>query len=252
MLVLSALVTALIAPLGTACALGLAGLALAPTRFRKLAWLLGAAAVLWLWLWATPVASHALRGQLEKQFPLLPVAQLPVADAIVVLGGGISPSRPGYPLPNLHGAADRVWHAARLYHAGKAPLLVLSGGSDPQRHATSEAAAMQQLLEQMGVPASAMLLEDTSRNTSENARNTAQLLNNRGLKRVLLVTSALHMPRALPLFEAQGLQTTAAATDHEADDFALMPTGLRWLPSSDALEGSGRALKELVGRAVGR
>jgi uncharacterized SAM-binding protein YcdF (DUF218 family) len=207
-------------------------------------------ALLWLWLWATPVASHALRGHLEQPFALLPVAQLPVAGAIVVLGGGMSPPRPAYPLPNLQAAADRVWHAARLHQAGKAPLLVLSGGSDARTSTTSEAAAMQQLLLQMGVPAAAMVLEETSRTTAENARDSAALLRQRGIQRVLLVTSALHMTRALPLFEAQGLQVTAAATDHEAEDTAIWPFWQRWLPSGSALEGSGRAIKEWVGRRV--
>jgi len=93
----------------------------------------------------------------------------------VMLGGGIEPARRGRSaLPDLRNAADRVWHAARLYHAGKAPLLVLSGGSDTGTYATSEAMAMQQLLLQMGVPEAAMLLEEASRNTQQNAQGSGR------------------------------------------------------------------------------
>jgi uncharacterized SAM-binding protein YcdF (DUF218 family) len=62
---------------------------------------------------------------------------------------------------------------------------------------------------------------------------------------------ALHMPRAMALFAAQGLQAIPAPTDFEA--IQLPPPGvLAWLPEAQALDGSGRAMKEIVGRWVGR
>lgn len=146
-------------------------------------------------------------------------------------------------------AIDRVWHAARLYHAGKAPLLVLSGGSDAALRAMSEGQAMQWLLIDLDVPREAMLLEERSRNTQQNARFTAMLLSERDMDSTLLVTSALHMRRALSLFRGQGLRVTPAATDHEARS---MPGWQRWLPDVGALEGSARALKEWVGFHVSR
>ncbi len=250
MLALNAFVTAAIAPSGTALIFGALAVLLGLTRFKRTAWAIGAFALAWLGLWATPWASQALRSQLENQHPVHDVQQVATAQAIVVLGGGIKPPTNYNPLPDMNAAADRVWHAARLYHAGKAPLLVLSGGSDPQLHTSSEAAAMQQLLLHMAVPAGATVLEEYSRNTRENAVYSAALLRERGIQRVLLVTSALHMPRALALFEAQGLQVLPVATDHEAEDTADWPAWRRWLPSGEALEGSGRAIKELVGRWV--
>jgi uncharacterized SAM-binding protein YcdF (DUF218 family) len=246
-----ALVTFLVSPLGTALTLGGLGLVLALARQRKLGATLAWLALLWLWLWATPWVSHQARAQLEQPFLPIPVAQVPRAPAAVVLGGGIEPARGGgSDLPDLRNAADRVWHAARLFHAGKAPLLLLSGGSDRATYATSEAAAMQQLLRQMGVPENAMLLEETSRNTQENARDSARLLRERGIQQVLLVTSALHMQRALALFEAEGLQVIAVAADHEAGDTSRWPWWRRWLPTGEALEGSGRAFKEWLGHRV--
>jgi len=107
---------------------------------------------------------------------------------------------------------------------------------------------MRGLLLDFGVPARAMLLEERSRTTAENAFYSVQLLRQRRIDTVLLVTSALHMERARRLFEAQGLRVIPVATDHEARDTSRMPAWQRWLPSADALDGSARALKEWVGR----
>ena len=247
---LSKLVTCLLSPLGSSlCLLGLA-LFLAWRRRSRLAMACGALAMVWLWAWSIPVLSLWLRGTLEDQIAQPPLSRVPQTQAMVVLGGGVSPPSGKATDINLGAAADRVWYAARLFHAGKAPLLLLSGGSDPQRHAFSEARAMAIFLQDLGVPEQALVLEEASRNTLENAAFTAKLLNERGIRHVLLVTSALHMPRALALFSAQGLQVEPAPTDFEADN--PPPGALAWLPDAEALDGSGRAMKEWVGKWVGR
>ena len=247
---LSKFVTCLLSPLGSSlCLLGLT-LFLAWRRRSRLATACGVLAMVWLWAWSMPVLSLWLRGTLEDQFAQPPLSRVPQAQAMVVLGGGVSPPSGKATDINLGAAADRVWYVARLFHAGKAPLLLLSGGSDPQRHAFSEARAMAIFLQDLGVPEQALVLEEASRNTLENAAFTAQLLNERGIRHVLLVTSALHMPRALALFAAQGLQVEPAATDFESD--SPPPGALAWLPDAEALDGSGRAMKEWVGKWVGR
>ena len=104
---------------------------------------------------------------------------------------------------------------------------------------------MRTLLLDLGVPDAAIGLEDESPNTAANAANTVRLLQARGLERPLLVTSALHMPRAVAQFEQAGMAVVPAPTD-----FEVIPQPahlLQWLPSADALDGSGRALKELLG-----
>ena len=166
------------------------------------------------------------------------------------MGGAVSPPQLGGSEIHLHSAADRVWYAARLFHAGKAPLLILSGGSDPEYQAFSEARAMATFLSDLRVPDQAMVLEEQSRNTRQNAAYSAALLKARGIDRILLVTSALHMPRAMALFTARGLQVIPAPTDFEASQLP-QPGLLAWLPDVGALDASGRAIKELVGKWVG-
>ena len=241
------LAIALMAPLGTALALGALALALGCAGRRRGAWGVGLVALLWAGVWSMPVASVWVRGQIEAPYPPLAMDQVPQAGALVLLGGGMSPRTALRPYPDLSSAADRVWHAARLFHAGKAPLLVLSGGGGggDTPSADPEAEAMRLFLHDLGVPDSAMLLERRSGNTRQNASLTAALLAQRGVTRVLLVTSALHMARARAHFEAAGLAVVPVATDHES---LSPPSSGRFLPSADALDGSGRAMKEWVGQ----
>ena len=249
MYLFSKIAIALISPLGSALVLALLALLLCAWHRRRWALGLGGAALVWLWLWSLPVASNWLLGQVEVRYPMVAVQALPKAQAIVALGGAMRAATLSQPLPGLTAASDRVWHAARLYNAGKAPLLVLSGGTDPSVNLTSEAEAMRVLLHDLGVPDAAMLLEGNSRTTQENARLTAALLQQRGIDHIILVTSAMHMRRALAHFEAAGLRVTPAATDHAANP---VPGLLVWLPDAGALDKSGRGLKELVGVWVGR
>ena len=198
----------------------------------------------WLLLWSLPVPTYLLGESLEQQYPQLAPTELPVVDAIVILGGGVEEDEHGI---NLQAGADRVWFGARLFHAGRAPLVILSGGSAEELGVVwPEAPAMAAFIKNLDVPEAALVLESGSRTTRENAINTLPLLQARGINRILLVTSAQHMPRALATFRKLGIDAIAAPTDFEASP----PSGnwlLRWMPRAAALERSSRALKEYLG-----
>lgn len=251
---MSAVFNALISPLGTSLVFGLVGLLLAMMSSARLArrvgLLLTVFGLLWLLIWATPVASYSIRAWLERQPAHRLAEDLPVAPAIVVLGGGVSGTTPPWRVyPDMQAAADRVWHAARLFHAGKAPLVVVTGGY-MRTGKQSEADAMQALLVDLGVPVAAIVQENKSDNTQTNAQFTARLLADRGIGTIILVTSALHMLRARKHFEAAGLTTLPAPTDFEV---AQIYTDWRdLLPDARALEGSARAFKELAGYLLNR
>lgn len=238
-------------PLGLSLSLSLLALLLLALRRHRSAMSALAVAVLWSGAWSLPAVSDALRLSLEGRFVNQAIADLPEAGAVVVLGGGITPMPREWPYPDLGRGADRVWHGARIYHAGKAPLVVISGGHLPWLgERTSEAEAMQTFMADLGVPSDAMLVEDRSVNTRGNAVFTAELLREQGIGRVLLVTSSLHMQRALASFRAAGVDAIPAATD-----FEVVPQPnhvLRWLPDAQALADSTRALKEYLGLWVYR
>ncbi len=210
---------------------------------------IGAAGVLVLWIASTPLFADWLRGTLEHRFPPARVSGAPAGDVIVTLGGAVGAPRPPRVYPDLNGAADRVWHAARLYQAGKAPFVIASGGTLPWKDGRfREASAMETLLTSWDVPADSILKESSSANTYENATNTAEIVEERGFDRVLLVTSALHMRRALATFRSAGVNAVPVATDYQVVDSNT--TLLRFLPSAGALGGSTAAIREHVGYIV--
>ena len=110
---------------------------------------------------------------------------------------------------------------------------------------------MQSLLEEWGVPDASILAEAASRNTYENAMLTRQVLAERGLHRVLLVTSALHMPRALATFTSAGIDAVPAPTDFTVT-YREHRTVIDFLPDAKALSRTTEAIKEYVGYAYYR
>ena len=105
---------------------------------------------------------------LENEWPVVRAEEAPKADAIVLLGGGMGANTNVYPYAEMWNGADRVWHAARLYKAGKAPIVIPSG--------CGERESAVPLLRDLGVPESAIVVEDAARNTEENARFVERML----------------------------------------------------------------------------
>ncbi|MBK1636532.1 YdcF family protein [Rhodovulum adriaticum] len=213
---------------------------------RRLAAGLGAVAFIWLWVWSMPVTSERLRGGLEARYANLPVGQAPEADAIVVLGGAFSTNE-AWPYPNASGSIDRYWHGARLYHAGRADLIVLTGGGSPNRpDKLTEAEAGALFLVDLGVPPSAIVLDTASRTTRDHTDYLEPILRERGLEQLLLVTSATHMRRAEAVFRRAGFDVVPVATD-----FSVGPDPVkgprRYMPSVGALGASTAVIHEYLG-----
>ena len=244
MLLLSKILSLLIYPLSLGLFLLIAALFLRLTGAGRLANLLTVLVTVWLYVCATEFGASQLLGPLEAAYPAFADEELPRADAIVVLGGGVS-GETRYGLGgDLNQAADRLWRGAALYRAGKAPVLVLSGGA-VVAGGLPEAALMAQKLRGFGLPDTAWIEESRSRTTRENAQYSRALLADKGVHHILLVTSASHMRRAAAVFTAQGFVVTAVATDHQQPLRVGPVPG--WLPTLDRLARSTRAIHEWVG-----
>jgi len=167
------------------------------------------------------------------------------AEAIVVLGSSrisAAPEYAGRDIPTAI-ALQRLHYAAYLQRQTHLPLLV--SGGQPDGSAISEAAIMARVLRQdFAVPV--QWLEQQSNNTAENAQYSARLLQQAGIKRVLLVTDALHMQRAKTAFQHAGLTVTPAPTIFLS---AVHPTIADYLPRSAWLQRSSYALHEWLGIA---
>lgn len=213
-----------------------------------------AAALLLLLIFGSPVVAGALSRSLEMQYPDAVIDTVPQAQAIVVLGGSVHIPNRLHRVSALLEGSDGELRAVRLFKAGKAPLVLVSGGNRPVAGGgvqTPEAQVMSALVQEWGVPPQAILVEDRSMNTRENALFSFQILTARQIRRILLVTSASHMPRAAATFRKAGFDVVPAPADFRTGWTALdMP--LSWWPSAGSLVQSDSVIKEWLGLLVYR
>lgn len=106
---------ALLSPLGASLALFFLAVISNIAGSRRISFGIALAGLLWLWVWSLPVTSLAFRAALEGQYPSVEVADLQECDAVVVLGGTVTPVGGRFHYPDLRKAADRLFAAARVY-----------------------------------------------------------------------------------------------------------------------------------------
>jgi uncharacterized SAM-binding protein YcdF (DUF218 family) len=194
-----------------------------------------------LWLLSTPFFAEALLHGLEGE-PYVTDTRKPLADAIVVLGGGTYFHAPEYGGDTVNEyTLERLRFAAKLQRETGKPLLVTGG--KPLGTSLSEAAQMKQVLEQeFNVPV--RWAEGDSDNTAENARFSRELLKQDGIARIYLVTHAWHMPRAVISFQRAGFEVVPAPTAYTT---RYRTDLLSFLPNAKALHDSRIFLHELIG-----
>lgn len=228
------------------------------TRRRKTQTVVLALIALLLLIGGNRWVSFALARSLEWQY--LPLNPVPQADVIVVLGGATESRQYPRPEVEVNSAGDRVIYAARLYQQGKAPAILLSGGNISwyDGREMTPADEMADLLMLMNVPQSALWRQEQSRNTYEDALFCSRILKDKRVQRVLLVTSAQHMPRAVALFQHQGIQVIPAPVDYTvtqagwdnlfAPDWQTFLVNL--LPNVSSMSLNSSIMKEYIGTWV--
>ncbi len=192
----------------------------------------------------------ALMARLEAGVPEVDVAGLAPMDAVFVLGGGSQQDPAGQPQLNLSG--DRIALAARLWHAGKARVLVASGSSrDSLQGVRDLGAETRELWRGLGVPdAAIVVVDEPCWSTRDEIRADRRLQVRRGWRRVGLVSSAWHLPRALALAERQGLAAVPLGADRRGRRHPFQPQLL--VPQADGFLDVQRACWEWLGRTLGR
>ena len=201
-------------------------------RGRQIGICLAGCATLWFYIWSTPMFTRIIGATLERDFLVgdrwPDVSNFPVCDVIADMGGGIGASTNISSNAYLNSSADRAYFSSLLWKAGKAPIIMPSGKglfySD------------RRFLLDLGVPETAIVVENRARNTEENAKFVGELVveevgrrkleegsrkeNLGGVEwkpKVLVVTSAWHMKRTLLMFEkyAPQIEVIPAACDFE-------------------------------------
>lgn len=218
-------------------------------HFGCLAFSLSACLTLLLYFSSTLLGAKLLGQPLENRYSQQQPAS---AQVIVVLGGGSVGSAPdGIERGGLMSAgAARLLTAARLAKQHSLPVLI--SGGQVFSDGASEALVAERILLQLGLPQEQIIVETQARTTKENAAYSAALCREHGYKNVLLLTSALHMPRSMQFFECylggQGIKVVTYPCD-----YTLNPQGQfnpRWLvPQLQAFDITCMALHEYVGMA---
>jgi uncharacterized SAM-binding protein YcdF (DUF218 family) len=202
-----------------------------------------------------PWVSGWLVKSLEWRY--LTEGEIPEADTIVALSGGIEAKT--YPRQTIEvgGAADRVLYAGWLFRRKKAPLIIVTGGIVPgSTRERSHAEDMRAVLEMVGIPPEAVIMEKNARNTYEHARECKKIFEKMDLRKILLVTSALHMPRAVGVFQKAGVDVVPAPTDfsvtRKEGKTPLLRSIFGLIPTAANLLATRAAMHEYIGLAYYR
>lgn len=253
---LSKLLPLFVYPLGLACIMLILALLFKKQRRNRAGLII--AALLLLWLGSNRWVSFALARSLEWRY--LPTDPMPKAEVIVVLGGGTESGDSPRPMTEVNSAGDRILYAARLYKEGIAPHILVSGGNVEFSTSRGDTPAeeMTELLLLIGIPSDVIWQQPNSENTYEDALYSAKILKEKEIQRIILVTSAIHMPRSVALFEKQGIEVVPAPVDFtvtEQNWHSTFKPGadealIYLMPNASSLGLTTNALKEYLGLLI--
>ena len=197
-----------------------------------------------LFLSASPLTLLLYR-QHEGQFAAVPARSSPIADTIVLLGGDVG--IPVAPRTESQLNGNRLLHAYRLYKAEKAPRILITGGNVfPKDGVLAEATHSKAILVNWGIPPEVIMTETKSRNTHQNGLYSQKILARFGVDRILLVTDALHMTRAVAVFRRAGFEVIPSPSSFSATD-NLQPGLIDWWPKLDNLRKAQALMHEKLG-----
>ena len=142
-------------------------------------------------------------------------------------------------------SVDRILSGIDLFKNNKASLLILTKGQLPWSLGMPEGEYLKEFAVKFGVPEESIVLTDNVQNTDQEAKSVKKLLNSNNVK-VILITSAFHMPRAKKVFEASNIKVIPFAVDFINSHQKL--TFMSFIPSANALSGTSLFVREMIGR----
>ena len=197
-------------------------------------------------IFSVPIVSNKLMAYLESDYELIKPSKVETADAVVVLSGMVKTIQTKNGLDYEWGeAADRIFAGIDLFKLNKAPVLVLTGGKLPWSIGVPEGEYLRDVAIDLGVPKKDILLTENVENTDQEAKAIKKLLLLDNPK-IILVTSAFHMPRAQLVFEAAGINVIPFPVDFRIG--AQKITFMKFIPSADSFKATSFFVREMIGR----
>ena len=202
-----------------------------------------------LYLASTPLVARWVAESLERQNPPVDPVTMPVADAIVVLGGSMyaTVGPDGTTLLYARHASDRFETAMQAFSAGRAPIIAFGGGGTGVPGTPTEGEWNRARAIARGAPADRAIAGPVALYTSDESEGIARVLRERGVKRIILCSSAVHLPRACMNYEKLGFEVTPLPSD-----FATRGAAEEWswallIPRGMALSQVDAGVKEWMG-----
>ena len=193
-----------------------------------------------------PIISSKLISYLEKDYILQNISNIDKADAIVVLSGMLKTIKFNNKLEyEFNEKVDRILSGIDLFKNDKAPLLILTRGKYPWLVGVPEGEYLKNFAMKFGIPEESIFLTDSVQNTHQEAKSVKKLLNSNEAK-IILVTSAFHMPRAKKVFESYNIKVIPFAVDFINTHSKL--TIIDFIPSASSFLATSVFVREMIGR----
>ena len=193
-----------------------------------------------------PIVSDNLIYYLEKDYQPINISTIEDADAIVVLSGMTIPIKKNNDLIyEFNDSIDRILAGIKLIKKNKAPYLILTRGKVPWSTGKPEGEVLLNFALDFEIKKQKMILTENVQNTDQEAKAVKKLFPNKDQK-IILVTSAFHMPRAIKVFQAAGIDVVPFPVDFQASyqKFTLM----NLIPSASAFNNTSHFIREIQGR----
>lgn len=203
-------------------------------------------ALLTLTVSSLPIVSKPLTSYLERDYTPTAVEPVPAHDTVVVLSGMLRTIANGSETHyEFKDAVDRILAGVALLNANRAERLILTRGDVPWSAGVPEGEYLADFVHDLGIEREQVSLTPRAQNTEEEARAVAGMVGPG--ERIILVTSAFHMPRAEAVFVANGVEVTPHAVDFRAG--TTDTTIMDFIPSTGALDDTSKFVREMIGRA---
>ena len=194
-----------------------------------------------------PVVSNQMVSYVEGQDLKKSIEDIHSADSIVVLSGMLVQVKTKQGIGYEWADPDRFFGGVELFKAGKATNIIFTGGVSPWQKSKPEGQILAKIAEEFSVPRSAVIVTKDVQNTFDEANAVIEILSKKNTNKIILVTSAFHMPRASRLFANQGIDVQTYPVDYKSN--ISDATLIDFLLSADAFFEFQFALRELMGRA---
>ena len=202
-----------------------------------------------LYLASTPLVARWVAESLERQNPPVDPSTMPVADAIVVLGGSMyaTVGPDGTTLLYARHASDRFETAMQAFSTGRAPIIAFGGGGTGVPGTPTEGEWNRARAIARGAPADRAIAGPVAFYTSDESEGIARVLRERGVKRIILCSSAMHLPRACMNYEKLGFEVTPLPSDFATRGAAEDWSWALLIPRGMALSQVDAGVKEWMG-----